>query len=81
MILDARPPNRRERALKSWIFFMASASTLCHIQIPADKVVVGYADDLVDYYYQFRISRTRNTKHAVRPMANCEVPFFQMLLS
>ena len=41
MILDARPPNRRERALKSWTFLMASASTLCHIQIPADKVIAG----------------------------------------
>jgi len=66
LVIDAREPNGRVEPIKRWTSLMAHASVLVHIVINPDQVGVVSADDLSDYYYQFRISKERARRNMLR---------------
>ena len=66
LIMDSRPPNSREVPLRRWIATLALSSTLLGLFLPPGKVWALYADDLVDYYYCFIVSRARAARNALR---------------
>ena len=58
MILDARPLNGFERALNKWTRTMGTVISVLGLFLPPGRVLALYADDIRDYYYQFKISRS-----------------------
>ena len=65
MILDARPPNCFERALNKWTRTMGTVISVLGLFLPPGRVLALYADDIRDYYYQFKISRSRAMRNAL----------------
>ena len=65
MILDARPPNCFEKPLNKWTRTMATVISVLSIFLPPGHVLALYADDIRDYYYQFKISRARSVRNAL----------------
>ena len=66
LVMDARPANRLEHNVKLWTYTMASAAVLTQLIIPPDCAAVCSFDDLVDYYYQFIVSRERMLRNALK---------------
>ena len=66
LILDSRPVNQVERALLKWTRTMATASAIVRLVVPLDKYLYLSSDDLVDYYYQFRVTHKRALRNVLR---------------
>ena len=56
LVLDGRPPNLFEIGLKVWTLFMAIIVPMLGMYIPDGFLAFLYADDLVDYYYEYIVS-------------------------
>ena len=65
LIMDARPPNRKEGNLRRWMKYMASVSPLLNIYLPRGHFLSIWGDDVSDYYYQFLISRKRCVRNVL----------------
>jgi len=65
LILDARPPNFFEITLKFWTRMMGSLVPLLGIYVGPQEILAIYAADLVDWYYEFIISKKRAMRNVI----------------
>jgi len=65
LVLDARPPNLFEVSINKWTRFMATILPIIGVYIPAGYVASIYAEDLVDYYYEFIVSHARTRRNVL----------------
>ena len=65
LILDARPPNSKERTLDTWCKTLASCHTLALQELAPDKVMYFSGTDLKDYYHAFKVSTARAHRNAL----------------
>ena len=64
MILEAQQPNQIEFAHNRWTQLLGAASALSGLRIPNGRVMSIFADDLIDFYNMWMITREharRNT--------------------
>ena len=67
LILDSRPPNPLEVPCQRFIRSrsLASADSLCRIQIPPGHCLKSSGNDLRDFYYLFSVSNERARRNAL----------------
>ena len=64
LILDARPPNILETTLREWCKTLASVQALAQTELLPGNVMYFSGTDLRDFYYCFRISKSRSYRNA-----------------
>ena len=53
LIVDARPPNRLDRALCHWVQHLGHPACLSDLHLESDQVLAIYSSDIVDFYNRF----------------------------
>ena len=66
LVVDARLPDAYEDSLAYWTYTMASAASLCDIEIGQSEVASIWSDDLTDCYYEFIVSPARERRNVFR---------------
>ena len=65
LIFDSRPWNTLEQVPQRWIKSMASAATLCEVQIGRDEICLVSGTDLREFYYSFRATHSRLVRNSL----------------
>lgn len=65
LILDSRPSNLLEVPLQRWILSLASAESLCKLQLLPSQELRSSGNDLRDFYYLFRASSERKRRNVL----------------
>ena len=63
LILDSRPANLLEIPQQRWIRSLASAESLCRLQLRPDQLLTASGNDLRDFYYLFSVSEERSKRN------------------
>ena len=66
LVVDARPPNAYGDSLAYCTYTMASAASLCDIELGQSEVASIWSDDLTYYYYEFIVSPARERRSVFR---------------
>ena len=66
LVVDARPPNAYEDSLAYWTYTMASAASLCGIELGQSEVASIWSVDLIGYCYEFIVSAARERRNMFR---------------
>ncbi len=65
LIFDSRPFNTLEQVPQRWIKSMASAATLCELQLGKDEIYLVSGTDLREFYYSFRATHSRLVRNSL----------------
>ncbi len=65
LIVDARRPNYVEPTLSDWCRTLGAVSALLQLEIQPGKNLYLNGTDLRDYYYAFRVSKSRSYRNAL----------------
>ena len=65
LIFDSRPFNTLEQVPQRWIKSMASAATLCELQLGKDEICLVSGTDLREFYYSFRATHSRLVRNSL----------------
>eukprot|EP00435_Cladocopium_sp_Y103_P047846 s453_g14.t1 len=65
LILDSRGANMLEVPPAKWIKSLASAETLCKINLEEDEWLACSGNDLKDFYYAFRATTSRSRRNVL----------------
>ena len=64
LILDARPPNLLETTLRDWSKTLGTINAVLQIELAPEHNLIMSGTDLRDYYYCFRVSKSRASRNA-----------------
>ncbi len=63
LILDSRPANLLEIPQQRWIRSLATAESLCKLQLKPDQCLTASGNDLRDFYYLFAVTEERSKRN------------------
>ncbi|CAE8705393.1 unnamed protein product, partial [Polarella glacialis] len=65
LILDARPPNRKEVGLVFWVRLLVGPGSLVDCVLESNEVLAQYAEDAVDYYNRWLVTVERAVRNSL----------------
>ncbi|CAE8615757.1 unnamed protein product [Polarella glacialis] len=65
LILDARPPNRKEIGLVFWVRLLVAPGSLVDCVLEPNEMVAQYAEDAVDYYNRWLVTVERAVRNSL----------------
>ena len=66
LIVDARPPNRFDRALCHWVQHLGHPACLSDVHLDGDEVLAIYSSDIVDFYNRFVVTGDRTRRNTLK---------------